>query len=184
MNVRAWIAGALTVLAMAACNPQPAKNAVGTAAPSATPSGLPPLKITGKGAGGQPVRVGQQSGNRKVYNLVAKSLTSRSAQSVAQATFQHATVTFYDKDGTTLSARAPVAAIDDRNKKVVLSGGVHAKTSGGLQMTCDKLTYDQATSLLHGDGHVVITGNQGGQQQVLTGNSFTSDVKLTQMVMK
>jgi len=61
---------------------------------------------------------------------------------------------------------------------------VHAKTSTGLNLTCDRLTYDQHTGLLHGEGHVQITGMQGGQQQVLTGNSFTSDIKLTQMVMK
>jgi LPS export ABC transporter protein LptC len=183
MNMRAWIAIALAA-ALAGCNPQPQQAPHGTAAPSATPGGLPPLKITGKGSGGQPVRVGQQSGNRKVYELAAKSLVSRSAQSVAQASFQQATVTFYDKDGTTLSARAPTAAIDDKAKQVVLSGGVHAKTSTGLTMTCDRLMYDQATGLLHGQGNVVITGDQGGQRQMLTGNSFTSDVKLTQMVMK
>jgi hypothetical protein len=38
--------------------------------------------------------------------------------------------------------------------------------------------------MLHGTGGVRITGVQGGQQQVLTGNAFTSNVKLTQMTMR
>jgi LPS export ABC transporter protein LptC len=127
----------------------------------------------------------QQSGpgNRKIYELLAASYVSHSAQSTAQAIFQQATVTFYDKDGTRLQARAPTASIDP-NKRVVLSGGVHARTSSGLYLTCERLTYDQRTALLYGEGNVQITGMQGGQQELLTGNTFTSDVKLTQMVMK
>ncbi len=177
-------AGMLVValLLLAACNPQP-QNVHSRPAASPTASGVPPLQITGHGTHSQPVSIGAQKGNRKVYQLVAKSYTSRSAQSIAQANFQQATVTFYDKDGTKLSARAPAAAVDDKNKLVTLTGGVHAKTSTGLNMICDRLTYDQNTGMLHGVGNVRITGMQGGQKQVLTGNEFTSDVKLTNMVI-
>jgi LPS export ABC transporter protein LptC len=177
-------AGMLVVplIALAACNPQP-QNTHATPAASPTASGLPPLQITGHGTRSRPVSIGAQNGNRKVYQLVAKSYTSRSVQSIAQANFQQATVTFYDKDGTKLSAQAPAATIDDKNKLVTLTGGVHAKTSTGLNMVCDRLTYDQKSGMLHGVGNVRITGMQGGQQQVLTGNDFTSDVKLTQMVI-
>jgi LPS export ABC transporter protein LptC len=173
----------LPLIVLAACNPQP-QNVRARAPASPTASGLPPLQITGHGTRSQPVSIGAQKGNRKVYHLIAKSYTSRSAQSVAQANFQQATVTFYDKDGTTLSAQAPTATVDDKNKLVTLTGGVHAKTSTGLTMICDRLTYDQNTGMLHGVGNVRITGVQGGQQQVFTGNEFTSDVKLTKMVMK
>lgn len=173
----------LPLIVLAACNPQP-QNVHATPAASPTTTGLPPLQITGHGTRSQPVSIGAQKGNRKVYHLIAKSYTSRSAQSVAQAKFQQATVTFYDKDGTKLSAQAPTATVDDKNKLVTLTGGVHAKTSTGLTMICDRLTYDQNTGMLHGVGNVRITGMQGGQQQVLTGNEFTSDVKLTKMVMK
>lgn len=178
---RVWLPA---VLALAACNPQP-QHAPNSLTASPTPSSMPALQITGSGTAKKPVVINQyqQSGNRKLYRLVARSYTSRSAQSIAQATFQEPTVTFYDKDGTKMTAQAPTASLE-RGKQVILTGGVHAKTSTGLNLTCDRLTYDQHTGLLHGEGHVQITGMQGGQQQVLTGNSFTSDIKLTQMVMK
>lgn len=183
MKRRLWGLIALP-LAFTACNPQPQGGPHATPAASPTPTGLPPLQIVGHGTKTKPVSIGAQNGNRKVYQLLAKSYTSHSAQSIAQAKFQQATVTFYDKDGTSLSAQAPVASIDDKKKQVMLTGGVHAKTSSGITMVCDRLTYDQNTGMLHGVGNVRITGAQGGQQQVLTGNEFTSDVKLTKMVMK
>jgi LPS export ABC transporter protein LptC len=180
---RAAAAAAALVL-LAACNPQPQHQAQTNATPSPRHSGLPPLTITGKGTKGSPVTIVQQSGNRKLYRLVAQSVTSHSAQqTISQGTFKEPTVTFYDKDGTKLTARAPVASMQG-GKQVVLSGGVHATTSTGLTLTCDRMTYDQSTGLVHGEGHVHITGMQGGQQQELTGNTFTSDVKLTQMVLK
>jgi LPS export ABC transporter protein LptC len=170
-------------LLLAGCNPQPAHQPA-NATPSPTPAGLPPLTITGKGAAGQPVRVTGQQRGRTTYALQAQSYLSHSMQNATQAVFQQTQVTFYDKDGTKLQARAPQTQIDDRRKQVILSGGVHAKTSTGLALVCDRLVYDDATGMLHGTGNVRITGTQGGQQQVLTGNSFTSDVKLTQMTMR
>lgn len=170
---------------LAGCNPQPQHQPGGTPTSSPTPEGLPPLKITGHGSAHHPVRVvGQRAGGGKAYELIAQSYESHSVRSITQATFQQTQVTFYDQDGTTLQAQAPQARLDDRSKQVILLGGVHAKTSTGLTLTCDRLVYDDATGMLHGSGNVRMTGNQGGQQQVLTGNSFTSDVKLTRMTMR
>ena len=173
----------VAALMLAACNPQPPQHAGTLATPSATPSGMPALRIHGQGTAKHPVVITGQSGNRKTYQLVTHAYTSRSAQNIAQGTFQQPTVTFYDKDGTKLTAQAPVATLQG-GKQVTLTGGVHAKTSTGLTLTCDRLTYDQNTGMLHGEGHVHVTGMQGGQQQTLTGNTFSSDVKLTQMVIK
>ncbi len=167
---------------LSACNPQPQKHPA--AAPSATPPGVPPLKITGHGTARSPVRTVEQTGNRKLYELLARSFVSHSAHNVAQATFQAATVTFYDKDGTSLTAQAPQAAVDERTKKVVLSGGVRAHTSTGATLTCDRLMFDRSTGLLNGDGNVRMTAQQNGSREVLTGNTFTSDINLTRMVMK
>jgi LPS export ABC transporter protein LptC len=172
-------------LLLAACNPQPQHQPGATAAPSSTPSGLPPLTITGRGTATHPVSVsGLRPDGQKAYELLARSYVSHSVQNQTQATFQQTVVTFYDKDGTKLRAQAPQTRLDDRRKQVILLGGVHAKTSTGLNLVCDRLVYDDATGLLRGDGNVRITGMQGGAQQVLTGNSFTSDVKLTQMTMR
>lgn len=171
--------------ALAACNPQP-QHAVraASARETPTPGAVPPLKITGQSSAHNPVRIVEESANRKIYVLLARSYVSRSSQSAAQATFQDADVTFYAKDGTTLRARAPVAVVDERRRQVDLTGGVHAAGSSGSTLICDHLRYERATGLLDGDGNVRITGMQGGAQQVLTGNSFTSDVTLTQMKMQ
>lgn len=183
--MRIALALSIAALLLAACNPQPEHRPNQTAAPASTPSGLPPLTITGHGTARRPVTVtGQRPGGGKAYQLLAQSYESHSMRSATQATFQKTQVTFYDKDGTTLKAQAPQARLDDRHKQVILSGGVHATTSTGLTLVCDQLVYDDATGMLHGTGHVRMTGAQGGQQQVLTGNEFTSDVKLTRMTVR
>lgn len=170
---------------LAGCNPQPEHRPASTATPSSPPSGTPPLKITGHGTARQPIRViGQRPGGGKAYQLLALSSEINSVQGGTQASFEKTNVTFYDKDGTTLQAQSPRAHLDDRRKQVILAGGVHAKTSTGLTLVCDQLVYDDASGMLHGTGHVRITGMQGGQQQVLTGNEFTSDVKLTRMTIR
>ena len=172
---------------LAACNPQP-KNAEASRTPAtaarATPSGLPPLHIVQKGNGNQPVRIIQSAGNRRLYELTAASSVSRSAQAMAQASFQQPTVVFYDKSGTTLRAQAPTATVDQRTRQVRMSGGVHATTSSGLTLVCDRLVYDRASGMIHGEGNVRMTGMQGGSRTVLTGNVFDSDVTLTQMRMR
>lgn len=179
------LAAAATMLV--SCNPQPRHTAhlSRLLAPTPTPTGVPPLRIVGRGSAGKPVSITEQSGNRKIYELIAPSLESNSyAQGAAQAVFQKAAVTFYDKDGTTLHARAPVATVNEQSKKVFLSGGVHARTSTGLTLTCDQLTYDRATGLVHGEGNVRIDGLQGSSQEHLTGNRFTSDIKMTRIKMQ
>lgn len=170
----------LFVVILAACNPQPAHSPVRDAA-SAKPT-APAYTITGHGEHGKPARIFEQNGNRKVYQILTPSYASKSAQNLAQAQFAHPTVTFYAKDGSTMTATAPQAAVRS-GKQVVLSGGVQAKTSSGMTLTCDELTYDQHTETIAGTGHVRITGMQGGSQQTLTGSHFTSDVKLTNMVI-
>lgn len=180
---RALLFAFAAALVCSACNPQPQHAAGTTPTPSAAPSAIPPLDIRCHGTRTRPVSISQLSGNRKAYQMLAQSCESHSAQNLAQANFQQTAVTFFDKDGTRLQATAPAATIT-KDKKVILSGGVRATTSSGLHLTCNRLTYDQSTSMLHGEGNVRIAGMQGGQQELLTGNTFTSDVKLTQMVIQ
>lgn len=178
------IALGVAALVLAGCNPQPRHQPGQTPTPQPTQAGLPPLEIVGHGTAREPVTVTGHQRGRKTYVLLAQSYESRSVKSITQATFAQTQVTFYDKDGTSLQAHAPQARLDDRRKQVILSGGVHATTNTGLTLVCDELVYDDASELLHGSGNVRVTGRQGGQQQVLTGNSFTSDVKLTRMTMR
>ncbi|MFN2450235.1 MAG: LPS export ABC transporter periplasmic protein LptC [Candidatus Baltobacteraceae bacterium] len=173
---------AILLVAAAGCNPQPARTAAPAPAASASAS-APALTITGRGTRSQPVRMSAQNGNRKTYQLVAKSYTAHSAQNATQTNVALPTVTFYAKDGTKMTATAPRAAVQS-GKEIVLSGGVHATTSTGLTLTCDELTFDQRTEMLQGERNVRITGMQGGAQQLLTGNHFTSNVKLTNMVIR
>ena len=174
-------AAAAAASVLLSCNPQPGKTPLAT--PSPTP-GLPPLRITGHGTAHSPVRAGEQSGNRRLYELTAHSYVSRSAHNIVQTAFQQATVTFYDKDGSSLTARAPQATVDERSKQVILTGGVHARTSTGATLMCDRLAYNRQSGMIDGAGHVRMTASQNGSQEILTGNTFTSDVKLTHLVMK
>jgi LPS export ABC transporter protein LptC len=183
--VKELLAFGAAALLLTACNPQPVHRPGQTPTPSARVSGLPPITITGHGTSTRPVSVsGRRPDGRLAYELIARSYVSHSVQNETQATFEQTQVTFYDKDGTKLVAQAPQARVDDRRKQVILLGGVHAKTSTGLNLVCDRLVYDDATGLMRGDGNVRITGTQGGSRQMLTGNSFTSDVKLTRMTIK
>ncbi|HEY8314083.1 MAG TPA: LPS export ABC transporter periplasmic protein LptC [Candidatus Baltobacteraceae bacterium] len=176
--------GLLLVVALAACNPRP-EHAL-QATPSPVPSAdatLLPIRIIGKGTAKRQVVIVEQQGNRKLYELHAKSYTSNSTQTVAEARFSQTQVTFYDKSGSTLVARAPTTTVDERRREVVMTGGVHATSSTGMTLTCDQLTYNSHTGMLHGEGNVHMTKTDHGVSNSAFGNSFDSDVKLTKMQM-
>ncbi len=176
----------LLLAAAAGCNPRPAH-----APPENQPAPVPsapsttlPIRIVGKGTAKQQIVTYQQQGNRRLYELHAKSSVyeNSSAQTVAQ--FKDTSVTFYDKSGSTLVATAPVTTVDQRAKQVVMTGGVHATSSNGMRLVCDRLTYYGKTGMLHGEGKVRVVKTEGGQQTTAFGNSFDSDVKMTQMRMQ
>jgi hypothetical protein len=160
---------------LAACNPQPDH---GTASVTATPSGapsnaVPPLRITGQGTNERPIRIDQQQGNRRQYELLANHYVSRTAQGLAHATFYDAAVTFYDaKTGKTLVARAPRAILDEAAKTVTLLDGVTSRTSNGQTLRCRRLVYRRDIGTLHGEGDVRMTDPSG---MTFSGTSFDSD---------
>lgn len=173
---------AAIVLLAAGCNPQ---------APKATPSpSLPPqlrptatplvLKITGRGTAQRPVHLIQQVHNRVDYDLLASSYESNGPQGGALAVFKDARVTFH-RTGSTITAIAPQAVVDQAAKTVTLRDGVHARTSSGMTLECTQLVYDRATGMLHGTGNVVVTDPKGFRA---TGSSFDSDISLTHMRMQ
>ena len=83
-----------------------------------------------------------------------------------------------------MTARAPQASLDEHTKEVSLSGGVHATTSSGATLDCRQLVYDRSSGMLTGTGDVQMTLVQNGSSEHFTGNRFTSNVKLTQMVLR
>jgi hypothetical protein len=175
-------AGGLAVLA--ACNPQAPKPA---GSPSRAPAQSRPtatplvLKITGKGTANRPVHLIQQVHNRVDYDLLASSYESKGPQGGARAVFQSARVTFRDRNGGTIAAHAPQAAVDQVANTVTLTNGVHARTSSGMTLECTQLVYDRMTGMLHGTGNVVVTDPKGFRA---TGSSFDSDISLTHMRMQ
>lgn len=183
LDPRQWsgwlIAGAL----LCACNPQPpaGKSAQQPAATASAPATAPPLHITGQGSARRPVRIIQQVQNRIEYELIANSYESRGATGRARAVFTNARVVFHDKDGKTMTATAPRAIVDEDANTVTLLDSVHAQTSTGMQLDCNRLVYDRTGQTLRGDGNVVITDPNGFRG---TGSSFQSDISLTHMRMQ
>ena len=182
--MRPYIALPFLLALLGGCNPKPERG-FQSPTPAATPSAAAtvlPIRIHGHGTAARPIKIVdlERKDNRKLYELLAKSSEGELTQAV-QARFEDTHVTFYDKSGSTMVADAPVTTVDERHHHVVMSGGVHAKASTGMTLICDVLTYDSKSGMLHGDGNVRINGTQGGTQQTLTGNSFDSDLKFTQM---
>lgn len=167
--------------ALAACNPQPPKGAATpTPAPHPTASALS-LKITGRGSAHEPIRMFQQLGNRKQYELQTASYESRGASGKINAILHDVHATFYAKDGTKLTADAPRAVVNQSANTVTLQGGVHAKNSAGMTLACDELVYSRATEMVHGTGNVLITDPNGMRA---TGSRFDSDLTLTHAQMQ
>jgi hypothetical protein len=183
MRLKSRLAAVCLVL-VAACNPQAPKA---TPSPSATPvrpqaSATPlVLKISGRGTANRPIRLFQQVHNRVDYDLLASSYESKGPQGAALAVFQDARVTFRDKNGATIAATSPQAVVDQSANTVTLLNGVHAHTSSGMTLTCDRLVYERATGMLHGTGNVVVTDPKGFRA---TGSSFDSDISLMHMRMR
>jgi hypothetical protein len=169
------------VAILGGCNPQ-APRSVKTPHPAHVhPATAPPLRITGQGTEGRPVRLIQQNQNRIEYELVTKSYESSGAQGRELALARDATITFHDRKGITLTARAPKAILDERANTITLVDDVHARTSSGVTLTCDRLVYDRTEQLFHGYGNVVLVNANGFRG---TGSKFDSDVSLSHVRMQ
>ncbi len=175
------IALAAACALLAGCNPK----APPATSPSPKGSPTPPplsLKISGKGTATQPVRIVQtRPDNRRQYELVARSYESIGAVGTTRARFNDVRITFFDRNGTSLAAQAPQAIVNQAANTIELRGGVHARNSEGMTLSCDDLVYNRKTEMIHGRGHVVITDPNGFAG---TGNRFDSNVSLTSMRMQ
>ena len=171
------------ILAIAGCAPHAPDRAgsspVPTGAPVPSPSASAtqvPIRIETQGGNGQYVRIVETNHGRKIYTIRALSGNmQRTGTSEAVGDLEQPHITFVDKNGTTTIADAPKAHVAERNKTVVMTGGVHAHTSSGSVLACDTLTYNGNTERFHGEGNVHLTAPNGLE---LSGQYLDGDVKL------
>ncbi|HEX3549431.1 MAG TPA: LPS export ABC transporter periplasmic protein LptC [Candidatus Elarobacter sp.] len=182
------LASALTLAALAACghgggsgpSPKPAASPSGPAAPAAAGTAVP-IHIETHGESGQYVTIVQSLHGRKLYTIRALSTDVQSAgtnEGTGQLDQPH--VTFIDRHGATTIADAPKAHLVERDKTVVMTGGVHANTSSGSVLTCDTLTYSGATERFHGEGHVELQARDGMH---LSGDRLDGDTRLQEVTV-
>jgi len=186
VDMRVSLGLVVLLTGLCACNPKPEHTVRQTAARGVVPTasgGLPPITIRSHGNAKQPVRIFEKQGNRAVYELIAKSTESTlQSQNQFRGTFAQTHVTFYGAtSGSTLAGDAPVTTVDRAKESVLMQGGVKAHTSEGVLLTCDQLEYNRSTGRVRGTGNVRIVSKDG---YTLTGGSFTSDLRLTQVHMQ
>jgi len=178
---------AFALSACAACAPHaPVRTNAAATPPEATvaptPAGTPvPIRIETHGASGEYVTIVQTLHGRKLYTIRALSTDVQSAGTDAgTGVLDQPHVTFVDRSGTATIADAPKAHVVERDKTVVMTGGVHAHTSTGSVLTCDTLTYHGSTERFHGEGHVELASRDGMH---LSGQHLDGDTRLQQVVV-
>jgi hypothetical protein len=175
----------LSLAVLAACG-GPSSTTTSTPAPSSrpTPTEAPtnePVHIETNSNGDkyitvvQRVKDGSSKRTRIAYQLRALASVADIVGTQSVVTFEQPHITFNDGRGKKLIADSPQAKITQRDKSVLMSGGVHARADDGSVLTCDTLRYDGRTEKLHGQGHVVLTGPN---DLTLTGKYLEGDVRL------
>ncbi|MBC5802835.1 MAG: LPS export ABC transporter periplasmic protein LptC [Candidatus Eremiobacteraeota bacterium] len=74
-------------------------------------------------------------------------------------------VTFFGKGDQRLMADAPSGTAVEKDKTIVMTGGVRARTADGKTLHSDTLRYDDQTDMLYGNGNVVVTSPSGDRLQ-------------------
>jgi LPS export ABC transporter protein LptC len=160
-------------------SPAPATSGAGPAAAKPAPSASEtavPIRVVTQGGSGKYVTIVQSVRGRKVYTVRAlSSVAQRGPSGDTVATLEQPHVTFVDRAGASTVADAPKAQVTERDKSVVMTGGVRATTSGGNVLTCDELTYNGSTERLRGEGHVKLSSPNGFE---LGGDHLAGDVRL------
>jgi LPS export ABC transporter protein LptC len=123
----------------------------------------------------QRVTVDASKRSRIAYELRALSSSADIIGLQSVVSFEEPHITFNDRQGKSLIADSPQAKITQRDKSVLMSGGVHARADDGSVLTCDSLRYDGRTEKLYGAGHVVLSAPG---DLTLTGRYLKGDVRL------
>jgi len=167
MSRRAVFAVCLAAMASGCSGqPGPAASPSPLAAGSATPAAStpPPVNFHGERVGSHYVYATKQKGARTVYVLRADSVDAvYNGALTGVSNFTNPHVTFFGQAGKRLVADAPAGTVVEKDKTVVMTGGVRARTQDGMTLSSDTMRYQDDTQIVHGAGHVIVTLTTGEQ---------------------
>lgn len=169
----------LALAALTACS-SPHAPIARSASPSPSPA-LPSLVINAVGSAKRPVRIVQQRGNIREYELLARSFRSVGAPNDARVRLHDVRVTFTGAAGSQLVARAPEALVDERDGSITMFGGVRAENKAGERLSCRTLVYRRGTQSLHGSGSVLLQNNHGLRA---VGETVDANIALSNVEMR
>jgi LPS export ABC transporter protein LptC len=182
-DARASVALCVLALVMAGCGgrgPQPAASPAAASPVAASPAPtrtFSPITLRSNKVGSKYIYLTKQKNNRRVYTLRADAERGEYfGQDTGRSDFTNPHVTFYDVNGKTIVADAPRGTVLEKDKNVLMSGGVKARTDSGMTLSCDTLRYNDVTQKLHGEGNVVLRSPDGEE---LRGDRLDADVRLS-----
>ncbi len=163
----------------ASASASPSPTAAATPSASATPAPSltdeEPVRAISRGTSREPARyIVRNPRGQVMYDVLSSTVVyNRASDGTADATFTTPHVTFSAPDGRVVIADSPKAVAHDRDKSVVMIGGVHAKTSDSKVLTCTTLTYDERRAQILCVGNVVLTDTK--TNQTATGETLQTD---------
>ncbi|MGA3038441.1 MAG: LPS export ABC transporter periplasmic protein LptC [Vulcanimicrobiaceae bacterium] len=133
------------------------------------------MRAISRGTSHQPARyIVRNPQGQVMYDVRSSTVVyDRAADGTAVATFTTPHVTFEAPDNRVVIADSPKAVAHDKDKSVVMTGGVHAKTSDNRVLTCTTLTYDELHAQILCVGNVVLTDTK--TNQTATGETLQTD---------
>jgi LPS export ABC transporter protein LptC len=174
LRARTLCAGLALGVAAAACGPHTASDTGASPSPSpavspsatAAAATAPPVNFQGRRVGSHYVYATKQDGAHQIYVLRADTVDAvYNGATTGRSNFVNPHVVFYGETGKRLTADAPAGTVVEKDKTVLMTGGVHARTQDDMTLTSDTLRYDDSTQIVHGVGHVVVSFPAGEQLQ-------------------
>ncbi len=150
----------------ATASPSPPSSASPSPVATAFVSTAPPIDFQGRRIGSRYVYATKRKGTKEVYVLRADTVNAvYNGTATGRSAFTNPHVVFYGDAGKRLHADSPAGTVEEKDKTVVMTGGVRARTDDGMTLRSDVLRYDDETQVVHGTGHVVVTFPQGEELQ-------------------
>ena len=143
--------------------PQPGASASAAAHKKPHPKAtVIPIAVVGSGRGKDPFRMTQYRAGKIRYTLIADTLRGHYAGTdTGSSQLVNPNITFVASGGKRLVAVAPAGTVVEKDKTVLMNGGVHARSQDGMTLASDSLRYDDQTEIVHGAGSVVVTFKSG-----------------------